>query len=156
MIFNSLWKKRTGELRANSSRRRMATSIKKKINSALGRFRGEQWSSGTGWPTESNLNFTLHQVKALWHIVSSCICLCVWGGMQTKTTTVLTGPRCFPHDLYSALHVSCPHLAPFTCRDTYSLALHDGALVPAAALKHCCNHSNKEEEELHLLIQLIL
>lgn len=96
MIFNSLWKKRTGELRANSSRRRMATSIKKKINSALGRFRGEQWSSGTGWPTESNLNFTLHQVKALWHIVSSCICLCGGGGNANQNNNSFDRAKVLP------------------------------------------------------------
>lgn len=155
MIFNSLWKKRTGELRANSSRRRMATSIKKKIKSQLlADLEVSSGLQGLAGP-QSNPNFTLHQVKTLWHIVWSCICLC-GGGTQTKTTTILTGPRCFPHDLHSALHISYPHLASFTCKDTYSLALHNGALVPAAALKHRCNHSNREEEELHLLIQLIL
>lgn len=147
MVFNSLWKKRTGDLGANSSRR-MVTSIKKK-NSAPGRFRCEQRTSvPRGLAGQQRATPTLPSIKALWRIAWSYICLWaekkpLWLGFHRAKVLPPSPPFCSRH-LY-------PHLASFTCKDTDSSARHNGALVPTAALQHCCNHSNKKEE-LPLLI----
>lgn len=117
----------------------MATSIKKEFTESTS---WQMWrraaASGTGCSPESFTQFYLP--SSLCGVLPDHTYML---GQGERYDWISVGLRCSPHGLHSAPRIS-PMLAlhPLPSR-THSLARHNTALVPNAALRHCCSHSNR-------------
>lgn len=119
-------------------RRRIATSVKKEFTESTS---WQMWRRamvlGTGCPLKSFIQFYIP--SSLCGELTDHIYIC---GRKIYHWIPI-GLRCFPHDLHSAPHISpIPTLHPLLSR-THPLAWHNRTLVPTAALRHCCSHSNR-------------